>query len=162
MAISYCAHPSCLKKTEYTSIRPKFCGACGNPFDAAFKRPIPAAAATPPPAPSVARYVPYTPPVEETDVIPVIDPSAFTAEAGDNQLQKITIAGLRNSTETFSRSPERTTTSVDGAPLSTSEGTPLKTRQDVQAEYLANLARLNPVVQTPVAPARASRRKKAK
>lgn len=157
--ILHCAHPNCYAKTEYTSIRPKYCGQCSQPFDAAFKRP---AAATPPPAPSVARYVPYVAPVEESDIIPVIDSSAFTTDV-DNSPQKITIAGLRNSQESYARSPERTVARVDGASLSTAEGTPLKSKQDIQAEYLANLAKLNPVPVAPsVAPARASRRKKAK
>ena len=41
--IRYCAQAGCGKPNTYTAVKPKFCSACGKPFDVAF------ATATPPP-----------------------------------------------------------------------------------------------------------------
>lgn len=43
MNTRYCSKAGCGHANQYTAIKPKFCGACGQPFDAAFAFVAPAA-----------------------------------------------------------------------------------------------------------------------
>lgn len=109
MPATYC--PVCGYKNEYSATKPRFCGSCGNPFDAAFKRtPVPAVASQP--AASTNYPAQYRPPqygsqsfTPETISLPVLTASAIDVSTDNGSIVKLTEQNLRNMGEVSTERP---------------------------------------------------------
>jgi hypothetical protein len=93
MPLEYC--PKCGARHEYSTIKPKFCSQCGEPFDKAFQRPANVTAAT-----ATTSYT-YTPtPSQPVRPAVTLDPSSISVDVTPPQV--ITLGDLQKNRNTLS------------------------------------------------------------